>query len=75
MASILSTNQSSISTSLGANVILVARFEYKSKEPNELDLKKGERLILLDNSKNWWFVRKAETDQTGYFINKIFFCR
>lgn len=29
------------------NVILVAKFDYKAKEPNELDLKKSERLFLL----------------------------
>jgi NCK adaptor protein len=54
------------------SVILVAKFDYVSKEPHELDLRKGERLILIDNSKNWWLVRKVteNTDhqqkQTGY---------
>ncbi|RNA28422.1 cytoplasmic NCK1 isoform X1, partial [Brachionus plicatilis] len=72
MAATTSTNQSTTTNALAAlnlsstNVILIAKFDYKSKEPNELDLKKGERLVLLDNSKNWWFVRKTETDQTGY---------
>jgi hypothetical protein len=45
--------------------ILVAKFDYKAKEENELDLRKSERLVLIDNSKNWWLVRKTETDQTG----------
>lgn len=69
MASVTSTttttNQSALLT-LHSNVVLVAKFDYKSKESNELDLKKGERLALIDNSKNWWFVRKIDTDQTGY---------
>ena len=71
MASLINTNQSSLtnaimSLNLNQNVILVAKFDYKSKEQNELDLKKGERLVLIDNTKNWWFVRKVDTDQTGY---------
>jgi hypothetical protein len=46
-------------------IILVAKFDYASKEEQELDLKKNERLILIDNSKKWWLVRKMDTDQTG----------
>lgn len=45
--------------------ILVAKFDYVSKEEHELDLKKNERLILIDNSKKWWLVRKMESDKTG----------
>lgn len=47
------------------NTILIAKFDYESKESNELDLKKNERLILIDNSKNWWLVKKMHSDQTG----------
>ena len=47
------------------NVILVAKFDYKSKEPEELDLRKNERLVLINNSKNWWLVKKCDTDETG----------
>ena len=56
----------SLNTTSLNNVILVAKFDYQSKEAHELDLKKSERLILLDNSKNWWLVRKMDSDQTGY---------
>ena len=49
----------------GSQIVLVAKFDYKSKEPNELDLKKHERLLLIDNSKNWWLVRKIDSDMTG----------
>lgn len=51
-----------------SSVILVAKFDYSAKEPHELDLKKGERLFLIDNSKQWWLVRKLEltgNEQTG----------
>lgn len=56
----------SLNTTSLTNVILVAKFDYQSKEPHELDLKKNERLLLIDNSKNWWLVRKMDNDQTGY---------
>lgn len=61
----LSTSLNLNGSSSNASVILIAKFEYKSKEENELDLRKNERLVLIDNSKNWWLVRKIETDQTG----------
>ena len=48
------------------NTILIAKFDYESKESHELNLKKNERLILIDNSKNWWLVKKQDTNQTGY---------
>jgi hypothetical protein len=47
------------------NTVLIAKFDYESKEHHELDLKKNERLLLIDNTKNWWLVKKIETDQTG----------
>jgi hypothetical protein len=47
------------------STILVAKFDYESKEQHELDLKKYERLILIDNTKNWWLVKKCDSDQTG----------
>lgn len=48
------------------SIILIAKFDYESKEQHELDLKKSERLILIDNTKNWWLVKKCDSDQTGY---------
>jgi len=58
--------QNGVNQSLnGSQIVLVAKFDYKSKEPNELDLKKTERLLLIDNSKNWWLVRKLDSDMTG----------
>ena len=59
------SNATSPSLSNAAAVVLVAKFDYKANEPTELDLKKGERLLLIDNSKNWWLVRKLDSDQTG----------
>lgn len=48
------------------NIILIAKFDYEAKEQHELDLKKYERLILIDNTKNWWLVKRCDNDQTGY---------
>ena len=47
-------------------IILVAKFDYQKKDSQELDLKKNERLILLDNSKKWWLVQKTDRNETGY---------
>lgn len=51
-----------------SGVVLVAKFDYSAKEPHELDLKKGERLFLIDNSKQWWLVRRLDAglEQTGF---------
>ena len=46
-------------------IILVAKFDYQKKDSQELDLKKNERLILLDNSKKWWLVQKIDKNDTG----------
>ena len=59
------TSQAQNTTTPDLNIILVGKFDYKAKEAHELDIKKNERLILLDNSKNWWLVRKLDSDQTG----------
>lgn len=56
----------SSSSSGQTGVILVAKFDYSAKEPHELELKKGDRLHLIDNSKQWWLVRRVESEQTGY---------
>lgn len=66
----LSHNQITLSAAVSSGnqqiVMLVAKFEYKSKDEQELDLRKNEKLILLDNSKNWWLVQKCETNQIGF---------
>lgn len=59
------TTMNSSSSSKQSDIVLVAKFDYESKEANELSLKKNERLILIDNSKNWWLVKKVDSDQVG----------
>uniref|UniRef100_UPI0037E76B14 cytoplasmic protein NCK2a n=1 Tax=Semicossyphus pulcher TaxID=241346 RepID=UPI0037E76B14 len=46
-------------------VIVVAKWDYTAQQDQELDIRKNERLHLLDDSKTWWRVRNAG-NQTGY---------
>ncbi|XP_067234262.1 SH2/SH3 adapter protein Nck1 isoform X1 [Chanodichthys erythropterus] len=46
-------------------VIVIAKFDYMAQQEQELDIKKNERLWLLDDSKSWWRVRNA-TNKTGF---------
>lgn len=46
-------------------VIVVAKFDYMAQQEQELDIKKNERLWLLDDSKSWWRVRNT-TNKTGF---------
>lgn len=46
-------------------VIVVAKWDYTAQQDQELDIRKNERLHLLDDSKTWWRVRNA-ANQTGY---------
>ncbi|KAJ8278037.1 hypothetical protein GJAV_G00083100 [Gymnothorax javanicus] len=45
--------------------VIFAKFDYVAQQDRELDIKKNERLWLLDDSKSWWLVRNA-TGQTGF---------
>ncbi|KAG7263088.1 hypothetical protein CRUP_021769 [Coryphaenoides rupestris] len=46
-------------------VIVVAKWDYTAQQEQELDIRKNERLHLLDDSKTWWRVRNSG-NQTGY---------
>lgn len=46
-------------------VIVVAKWDYTAQQDQELDIRKNERLFLLDDSKTWWRVRNG-SNQTGY---------
>uniref|UniRef100_A0A3Q3T053 Cytoplasmic protein NCK2-like n=1 Tax=Mastacembelus armatus TaxID=205130 RepID=A0A3Q3T053_9TELE len=45
--------------------ILIAKWDYEAQQDQELDIRKNERLWLLDDSKTWWRVRNG-ANQTGY---------
>ncbi|XP_015219507.1 cytoplasmic protein NCK2 isoform X1 [Lepisosteus oculatus] len=46
-------------------VIVIAKWDYTAQQDQELDIKKNERLWLLDDSKTWWRVRNA-SNKMGY---------
>uniref|UniRef100_A0A9J8AJ40 NCK adaptor protein 2a n=1 Tax=Cyprinus carpio carpio TaxID=630221 RepID=A0A9J8AJ40_CYPCA len=46
-------------------VIVIAKWDYTAQQDQELDIRKNERLWLLDDSKTWWRVRNT-SNRTGY---------
>lgn len=36
--------------------MVTAKYDYKARDADELDLIKNEKLILLDDTKTWWRV-------------------
>uniref|UniRef100_A0A8C9CSR6 SH3 domain-containing protein n=1 Tax=Phocoena sinus TaxID=42100 RepID=A0A8C9CSR6_PHOSS len=48
-----------------AEVVVVAKFDYVAQQEQELDIKKNERLWLLDDSKSWWRVQNS-MDKMGF---------
>nr|5QU4_A Chain A, Cytoplasmic protein NCK1 [Homo sapiens]5QU4_B Chain B, Cytoplasmic protein NCK1 [Homo sapiens]5QU4_C Chain C, Cytoplasmic protein NCK1 [Homo sapiens]5QU4_D Chain D, Cytoplasmic protein NCK1 [Homo sapiens]5QU6_1 Chain 1, Cytoplasmic protein NCK1 [Homo sapiens]5QU6_2 Chain 2, Cytoplasmic protein NCK1 [Homo sapiens]5QU6_A Chain A, Cytoplasmic protein NCK1 [Homo sapiens]5QU6_B Chain B, Cytoplasmic protein NCK1 [Homo sapiens]5QU6_C Chain C, Cytoplasmic protein NCK1 [Homo sapiens]5QU len=51
--------------SMAEEVVVVAKFDYVAQQEQELDIKKNERLWLLDDSKSWWRVRNS-MNKTGF---------
>ena len=45
--------------------MVIAKWDYHAQQDQELDIRKSERLLLLDDSKTWWLVRNG-ANQTGY---------
>ncbi|KAK2090377.1 Cytoplasmic protein nck1 [Saguinus oedipus] len=50
---------------MAEEVVVVAKFDYVAQQEQELDIKKNERLWLLDDSKSWWRVRNS-MNKTGF---------
>lgn len=44
---------------------VIAKYDYSAQGAQELDLRKNERYLLLDDSKHWWRVQDARI-QSGY---------
>lgn len=44
---------------------VTAKYDYTAQGSHELDLRKNERLLLLDDSKHWWKVRNSRS-MAGY---------
>ncbi|VDP07135.1 unnamed protein product [Soboliphyme baturini] len=49
------------------SVVLIALYPYESRADGDLSFKKGDTMLLLDNSNaDWWYVKHLATEQTGY---------
>ena len=46
-------------------VFVIAKYDYKAENAKELDIKKNEKLILVDDTKEWWMVQNSRKD-SGY---------
>lgn len=44
---------------------VIAKYDYQSQGPQELSIKKCERLLLIDDSRHWWKVSNSE-NLTGF---------
>ena len=52
----------------GEETLVIAKYDYKAENGQELSIKKSERLVLLDNSKEWWRVKNAENRQASRVV-------
>lgn len=50
---------------VGEEVHVIAKYDYTAQGTQELDLRKNERLLLIDDSKHWWKVQNTR-NQSGY---------
>ncbi|XP_051563658.1 cytoplasmic protein NCK2-like [Myxocyprinus asiaticus] len=50
---------------MSEEAIVVAKWDYMAQQDQELDIRKNERLWLLDDTKTWWRVRNA-SNRMGY---------
>ncbi|XP_072035093.1 SH2/SH3 adapter protein NCK1-like isoform X2 [Amphiura filiformis] len=54
--------------------IVEAKWDYQARQAEELNIKRSEKLILLDDSKSWWQVKKTN-GEVGYvpsnFVKKV----
>ncbi|XP_052784015.1 cytoplasmic protein NCK2-like [Mya arenaria] len=44
---------------------VIAKYDYKAENSKELDIKKNEKLILVDDTKEWWMVQNSR-NKSGY---------
>lgn len=45
--------------------MVIAKFDYKATDKQELNIQKGEKLTLMDDTQHWWKVMNAYGD-VGY---------
>ncbi|XP_071950211.1 cytoplasmic protein NCK2-like [Antedon mediterranea] len=47
-------------------VYVIAKWDYDAKQEEELNLRKNEKLVLLNDTKSWWQVQKLNSGECGY---------
>lgn len=45
--------------------IVISKFDYKATDGQELNIQKGEKLTLIDDTQHWWKVMNSE-GKVGY---------
>ena len=45
--------------------VVIAKYDYKAENGQELDIKKNERLVLLDDTREWWKVQNSR-NKSGF---------
>lgn len=58
------THQSSTPASTN-EFYVIAKYDYQSQGPQELSIKKGDKLLLLDDTRHWWRVLNSD-NVTGF---------
>lgn len=56
-SSALSSNQTQ---QIEGATYVIAKYDYQSQGPQELTIKKGDKLLLVDDSRHWWKVLNSE---------------
>ncbi|KAL5005400.1 hypothetical protein ScPMuIL_018856 [Solemya velum] len=46
-------------------VVVIAKYDYRAENSQELDIKKNEKLVLIDDSRDWWKVQNAR-NKSGF---------
>ncbi|KAF6036725.1 dock [Bugula neritina] len=59
------TSRMSTSNGSSEELMVVAKYDYRAKDTQELNICKNEKLTLIDDSKHWWLVKNVK-DETGY---------
>lgn len=60
-----STNTGQSANSAQGESYVIAKYDYDSQGPQELSIRKGDRLLLLDDSRHWWRVLNSN-NLTGF---------
>jgi hypothetical protein len=55
------------SSAIGNNKVFVALYDYDARTDEDLSFKKGEHLIILNDTQgDWWFAQSKTSKQKGY---------